>query len=136
MHIDVMSWGMHFTHFRSDATWKGRLYNLESWMVANPNLLHPLFTYIKLSLHHIDVDEVHVMHLGTATYMIGSILWVLCYEIMGGLPKDNVAEVWSLVRQEYRVNGTACQFTNLTLSSFCDPAQPRAHYPKMKGIWG
>ena len=78
-------------------------------------------------------DELHVLHLGTNMYMLGSCLWLLSFRILPRSPRDNVARVWELVTQYYTHNDTTCQFSNLELGMFCEVAKPRSHYPKLKG---
>ena len=39
--------------------------------------------------------------------------------------------MWQKVREAY--SGTTAQYTNLTLSMFCDPAKPHADFPQLKG---
>ena len=40
---------------------------------------------------------------------------------------------WSRIVQAYGELQPSAQYTNLGLSSFCDPTRPKAHYPKLKG---
>ena len=73
------------------------------------------------------------MHLGTTSYMLGSVLWVLCYDSLAGSPVENMQAVWAIVKEAYRRDGSDSQFTNLTLSSFCDKSSPHSHDPQLKG---
>jgi hypothetical protein len=86
-----------------------------------------------MSCLNVEPDELHIMHLGTTMYLLGSCLWVLCFVILQGSPSENMARVWADICTAYRRFGSGCQFTTLALSSFCDPSAPRSEYPKLKG---
>jgi hypothetical protein len=123
---------MWYNNFRTDAAWKTMLYTRSEWRSLREHQ-HPLFAADYMGCHNIEVDELHVMHLGTSQYMLGSILWLLCYEILPGRPEENMCTVWAAVCESYKDLKTDCQFTSLALSSFCDPKKPSDSYPKLKG---
>lgn len=84
-------------------------------------------------MHNLEPDELHVMHLGTSSWMAGSILWVLCYLCLPSTPEENMKNIWKVIVDTYRTSDAKTQYSNLTLSSFCDPKKPKAEYPKLKG---
>ena len=123
---------MWFNNFRADAEWKKMVYTKAEWRGLRDHQ-HPLFLAAYMSCHNIEVDELHVMHLGTSQYMLGSILLLLCYHILPGSPEENMGMVWTEVCQFYKDLKVECQFTSLTLSSFCDPKKAADSYPRLKG---
>ena len=83
--------------------------------------------------HNVEGDELHLMHLGTTGYMLGSVLWILCFRFLPGTPEANMEAVWSVVKKCYKEDSSDTQYTNLTISSFCDPRSPNSNYPHLKG---
>ena len=78
---------MNWTNFRADALWKRRQFTVAQWRALHGEDLHWLWKEMAyLSQHNIDPDELHIMHLGTFVWMLGSLLWVLRYLCMHGSP--------------------------------------------------
>ena len=92
-----------------------------------------MFGFPYMSNQNIEVDELHVMHLGTSMYMFGSILYTLVFNILTDNPAENMALVWKELGIASQELGSACTYTNLTIASFCDADRPHAAYPKLKG---
>ena len=110
-----------------------KLYSHVEWKRANPNP-HFVFQTFYLSCINVDPDELHIMHLGTSMYLLGSVLWLLCFDILTGTPVQNMGKVWHHIVEEYkRPPATVCQYSNLTLKSFCNPDKWDTGYPKLKG---
>ena len=124
-------WPNNYANFTARANWKKTLHTILTWRLGE--LLHPLFHLIFFSCHNIEPDELHIIHQGTSTYMYGSILWKLVYQILPGDASENMALIWGHIVERYRQLGTDAQYSNLDLSSFCDPASPQATYPRLKG---
>ena len=90
-----------------------------------------------LSNLNVEPDELHVIHLGTSMYFLGSVLWMLIFRILrDGSVAARVEAVWKRISLWYSVFQPADQFTNLSLASFCDASKPFAHFPKPKGKVG
>ena len=68
--------------------------------------------------------------------MMGSVLWLLCYEVLPNAPDANMVCVWKALVEQYASGKVKNQYTNLGLSSFCNPDQPKYFYPKLKGRGG
>ena len=64
---------------------------------------------------------------------MGAVFWRLCYEIMPNRASKNCETVWDTVKDYYQANAVGVQYTNFSLSTFCDPSRPRADYPSLKG---
>ena len=124
-------WPNNFHNFASDANWKNTVHTRRSWRLGQT--LHPLFQLPHFGCENIEPDELHIMHLGTTMYLLASVLWMLVYKLMRGTPTANMHLVWVMVTQRYSDLSTECQFSNLSLSSFCDPEKHSSKYPKLKG---
>ena len=99
-------------------------------MFTNP---HWLFQLPYLSGVNIDPDELHVIHLGTSMYFLGSVLWLLCYEILPADPSTNMTSLWKMIVALYKQMNVDCQYSHLALGSFCNPKKHDKAYPKLKG---
>lgn len=75
----------------------------------------------------------HTIHIGTSTYFLGSVLWMLVYRILPLAALENMSQLWTEIVAEYRTLGCPTQYSNLGISSFVDPAKPNSKYPKLKG---
>ena len=120
------------SNFSSRAEWMARFYNHHGWNLLNPNP-HYIFQLPYMSAVNVDPDELHIMYLGTSLYFLGSVLWLLCYELLDGTPQENMHRVWSEITVAYKKLNVQCQFGNLNLKSFCNPDQPDKTFPKLKG---
>jgi hypothetical protein len=122
------------TNFGQSATWKTGLLSATQWRNRNDGLLHSLFVAFPfLSNQNVEGDEMHIIHLGVTQVALGSVLHLLAYEVLPRTPAQNIEAVWHEVCMEYRASGIDAQFSNLGLKSFCDPAAPNFHFPRLKG---
>ena len=114
--------------------WNTKKFRATEWMaVYDGKFLRCFFSLLPLSCHHIEPDELHAMYLGTVQYILGSVLWALCYQAMTGSAATNMEQVWDSIAKAYRDYDVANQYTNLTLTSFTNPDSPKSAYPKLKG---
>ena len=123
---------MLFSNFTNIAAWMSLLYSHVQWHTQNPDP-HYIFQIMYLSALNVEPDELHTMHLGTSAYFLGSILWILIYEILPDTPARNMITIWKEITDNYKQLRTACQFNNLVLSSFCRPDKHDKDFPKLKG---
>ena len=123
---------MFYSNFNPDAPWKAMMYTADTFRLLFPDC-HPLFVFPFLSSHNVEPDELHVVHLGTTMWLLGSILWVLCFQLMTGTPSANLEEIWDAIMDEYKRLNTKCQFTSITLSMFINVQKPKQDYPRLKG---
>ena len=125
---------MVYNNFSGDAAWMARLYTKAQWLdLYSGNVPHPIFQVAGVTHFSVEPDELHIMYLGTVQYMLGSILYLLVYKKMASGPGANMREVWSKISAYYRQHRVPGQFSNLLLSSFCDPKRPHHHFPRLKG---
>ena len=66
-------------------------------------------------------------------WFLGSVLWMLVFRVLDGAAVDNMATIWSKISDAYADLQPPAQYTNLGLSSFCNPMKPCGHFPKLKG---
>ena len=97
-----------------------------------PNELHFIFQLAYLSCHNLEVDELHVRHLGTTMYMLGAVLYMLCFHVLDGAPEDIMHDIWASISAFYKKHKVVTQYSNLKIASFHEPGQ----YPKLKGKGG
>ena len=69
------------------------------------------------------------MHLGTSMYMLGSILSMLVFQMLDGLPQTSLEQVWSEIVDYDTEHKVEPQLTNLELGMF----RHEGNYPKMSG---
>jgi len=121
------------TNFGPDSSWIANLFTPEQWRALYPTVPHWLFFFEFLSNLNVEPDELHVIHLGTSMWFLGSVLWMLVFRVLDGRAEDNMKIVWSRLSEAYAVLNPGAQYTNLGLGSFCDPSKPSGHFPKLKG---
>lgn len=121
------------SNFGPDSQWINALYTPEEWRALYPNVPHWLFSLLHFCQLNIEPDELHIIWLGTAMWCDGSVLWMLVFRVMPDTPSKNMQALWQQISECYAELRTAVQYTNLSIGSFCDPAKPSGHYPKLKG---
>ena len=124
-------WNMNYANFADKAGWKQTVHTRSTWRIGE--LLHPLFQMCYLSCLNIEPDELHVMWIGVTSYLAGTILWLLCYQVLSGTPSANLQEVWSGVVKRYKELKTDSQFSSLNLNMFTDADHPHSDVPHLKG---
>ena len=98
---------------------ESQIFSAVQWrQLYRPHELHFVFQLPYLSCHNLEVDELHVMHLGTTMYMLGAVLYILCFHILPGAPEDNMHGIWSDISEFYRNHRVVTQYSNLKISSF------------------
>ena len=125
--------GLWPSNFGPDSRWIHALFSVEEWRALYPNVPHWLFLLVHVSQHNVEPDELHIIWMGTAAWCNGSVLWMLVFRVMPKSAVENMQDLWAQITQCYSEFGTSSQYTNLTIGSFCDPAKPSGHYPKLKG---
>lgn len=74
-------------------------------------------------------DCKHVKHLGCDQYLYDTVLWLLCYHVLAGPPKDNLNAVWARIHACYMAQKAPYQYNSMELSMFIDPSQPYKTFP-------
>ena len=83
---------MRFNYFGSDAEWKDKFYTVNEWRSVYTSLFC-MFELQFITLHNIEPDELHVAHLGTSMYMLGSVLSMLVTMILEDSVETNLEHV-------------------------------------------
>ena len=104
----------------------------DAWR-RSQDTFHCIFELSYLSILNIEPDELHIMHLGTTQYMLGSTLWSLCYQLLPGTPSQNMEQVWGSIVSYYSEHQVDTQYSNLTRSSFCDTRRPPQGFSQAQG---
>ena len=120
-------------NFGASSSWIKNLYTAAQWRAVYPDVPHWLFKFSYLTNLNIEPDELHVLHLGTSMWFVGSLLWLIVFQLLPGTHLENVQDVWSRIVRAYSIFQPPTQYTNIRMSSFCNPCKPAAHYPKLKG---
>ena len=58
------------------------------------------------------------MHLGTTMYMLGAVLYLLCFNVLDGTPEDNMHAIWTDINQFYTDHRVVTQISNLKILSW------------------
>ena len=119
--------------FRPTADWMQHIYTKEQWIASVWNV-HELFKLPGVTIFTFFPDLMHCKHMGCDAYFLGSVLWMLCYEILQvGGASANCAYVFGHVKDYYSAHNTPTQYTNLSPSMFTTESEPTARMPKLKG---
>ena len=93
--------GWH-NYFGKDASWRQRSFSATQWRsLYNQSELHWIFGFKYLSCHNLEVDELHVMHLGTTVYMLGAVLYTLCFHVLESSPEESMQNIWAKICDFY-----------------------------------
>ena len=103
-----------------------------SHMLAHPeHFPNKIFRLAGVSPLTVCIDWMHTKYLGTDQYFLGGVLFMIVNILMpGGTPDANCAELWELVKAEYRTRRTPTRFRILKCSMFNSGS---GGYPKLKG---
>ena len=106
-----------------------QIFSAMQWrQLYKPHELHFVFQLPYLSCRNLEVDELHVMHLGTTMYRLGAMLCMLCFHVLAGDPEDIMHGIWTGISDLYKKHKVVTQYSNLKMGSFHDPGQ----FPKLK----
>ena len=123
-----------YNNFACDALWKTEQYTIAEWRAVYGDVPpHPLFRLPRVVQYCLEPDELHAMYLGTMQYFLGSVMYLLVHRMMPGSPEDNMVQLWQRINSFYKEHSVGCQYSNLKISSFCNPDAPHTHYPRLKG---
>ena len=95
--------GLRASIFKKNAKWERQVFSASQWRNLMQESMHCIFRIPFISGLNVDPDELHVVHLGCNSYMLGSVLWLLCFRILKGRPSENMSRVWSLIARPYLV---------------------------------
>ena len=121
---------MKLNYFGSDAEWKDKFYSVSEWRNVYTSFFY-IFEMQFITHHNIQPDELHVMHLGTSMYMLGSVLSMLVTMILDDSIETNMEHVWDMISDYYIKNSVITQYTNIDLNMFQSDGAKKM--PKLSG---
>ena len=126
--------GLNPLNFGPTCTWQRLTYSSSEWFgLYQDTFLHWVFGLVGVSNHMIEPDELHVLYLGVSGWFLGSVLWVLVYDVMDKDASSNMDTLWEFTTTFYSEHSVANRFGNLNIKSFTDPQAPTKDFPKLKG---
>ena len=78
---------MRYNYVGPDACRKAKFLSISEWRASCSSLLY-IFELEYITHLNIVLDELHIMHLGTSTYMLGSLLFKMVFPSAGWLTSD------------------------------------------------
>ena len=113
------------------ATWMGACYNIADWPLRDTTTV-ALFKIPGVSILTKMPDFMHSKHLGTDMYFYASVLWMLCYQLLGNSALTNLETVWTELQRFAKRNGIKT-YSNMRQSMFTNPLAPHGQFPRLKG---
>jgi len=101
----------------------------ETWEMAHPVHPNPLMDGEVMSILCINSDWMHCAHLGTYQEYLGSILYILFYDLLPDDAATNCRIINSQLKAYWRVHPEQGHFQNITLSM----VRSSTGYPTLKG---
>jgi hypothetical protein len=133
-HADDLPW---YHMVKDMAGWIVNAFTTESWKMARPGQGVEVFRMSFMSCLSLGVDMMHVKHLGVDKPFFGSILWLLCFEVLNDGPQSNLDYVFGLIEQYYRDHNYSSRrlstYKCLKFGMFTNAKYPHASYPVLKG---
>eukprot|EP00435_Cladocopium_sp_Y103_P046283 s399_g13.t1 len=124
--------GKHFKNLEMDTQAFTRVTHAQA--LAHPCSSNPLFNAIPgLSTKFVRGDALHICFVhGVYSHLLGSILHYLCWFNPGRQnrsPQERLAVVWEALQKAYKELESPTRLSNLRLTIFTDPKNPRTSYP-------
>ena len=120
------------------AEWRATVWRIAAlWLAFHGGLrnVHPLFLLPGVSILNVMADVMHILDLGVSHYVIGNVLFQLCYYAkyfpLAPTPQARLDALFERIVVHYRGNGTPSQLQHLTLAMFCNPNGPNASQPRL-----
>ena len=90
-----------WTDCRETARWRETIWSAADWAAANPTC-HPLLRMPGAGLDLVCPDLMHLKHLGTDQFLLGSALtWIIKHYLKGTIA-ENLSAVWEFVQSWYK----------------------------------
>ncbi|CAE7308405.1 unnamed protein product [Symbiodinium natans] len=104
-----------WSNFTAGAPWRATMWTPETWHAWEGKSTNPLFQEVPgMSVLQVCCDYMHSKYLGTDMVQFGSILMILCFELMHRTPEDNLMSCWRHIREYYRIHNTPVRFRSMT----------------------
>ena len=114
--------------------WKNNEWSASNWLAGHPTHC-VIFDLDGVSIDTVFADWMHVKHLGTDMYVFGSVLFMLCFTILGGSPDANVEKVFERLQAYWQAHPSTSttKYQQLSIAMFCKTRTPYAQFPKLRG---
>ena len=119
---------MPWTDVSDHACWMPHVWTDHAWRVQFPNH-HPIFDVPGVTVKMVMFDLLHVKHLGTDSYFFGSVLWLLCYELLPNDPANNLQYVFDRCLDYWDRESVSNHYNHIKLSMFVKEND----FPRLKG---
>ena len=77
--------------------------------------MHPLFSLMAVTIFNLMPDAMHVMDLGIAHYVLGSVFWEMTYEPRyfpdAATPSARCDALWGRIARQYHLRSSPSQST-------------------------
>ena len=107
-----------------------RIYNVNTWLASGGGSCR-LFTIQGVTVYSLHPDWMHAKHLGTDKVLLGSVLYLLVYHVLGGTADENLRTVWLDILDLYKRLCVDHKFAQLKTTMFSTKSSP-----KLKGKAG
>ena len=122
-----------WSNFSKTAPWRSQLWTLTSWKAWENRSPCPLFQLSYCSALTVHLDYMHCKYLGVDQYTYASVLALLCCQIMGGTPQENLNQCWRTIKEYYAAHNIRIQYKYLNkLTMFLR----KSGTPKLRGKAG
>ena len=123
-----------FTDFTPTSQWRQTVWTSASWKQHHRAAGRPVFSIPGVSITSCIPDWMHSKHLGLDQYLLGSTLWLLCFQLGGDVePAGVLARVFHEVKCYYKAYRVKHQFSTLKLSMFVQKGKEQTSFPCLKG---
>ena len=93
------------------------LYSVAHFMAADP-FPHPFWQIPGVSDYNLNLDYMHVKHLGVDKYFLGSVLFLLAYRLLPKSPQGNINGIYEFVEAFYKSGDVKTRYKILKLAMF------------------
>lgn len=95
------------------APWLGTMWNPLEWKAWEDRCKNKLFDIPGVSGLTVAYDYMHCKYLGVDQYVFGSVLYLLCFFVLGGSPTENLARVWGWIKSHYKTNKVTTKYRQI-----------------------
>lgn len=112
-----------FKNFSPNAPWRQTLWSAAAWRLWAGRSQCVLFSLPHLNCWSVCLDWVHSKYLGNDQQQFASVLYLLCFELMGGEAAENLAHLWVQTKEVYTALGITDRYKFLgKISMFLKPS--------------
>ena len=129
---DIADDELRWNDFSPGAAWHGHPRQMADFVLDFPRA-RPLMQVPGMNLQKLSPDWMHVKHLGIDQRVLGSVLYLMVFQLGMAGPVETMGQIFANIQAYYREHGVSTRFGNIKISMFVNPTSPHADYPKLKG---